>query len=463
MGRVETPLGYEGQPSVLVFKPNRSQIGSDECDAAGSFRVALSGVRQIVVAAFADGLEPVTVEFELEEDERLVRHIFILDEGAIISGTVLAKGGPVSSQTLVRARRADLELVRGEVTAWSNGQVVHRHSRTHTDAQGHFRITGLTAGAYNLTAFPPFSSSLSISSTEASTSVVAPKSGVRLELEYRRVVIEIRAGGKPLDGASVLLGTPVKEELLELVKDESLEGWLMGVGSDGRCSLVFDPSIDYQLQVKRAGYGTELFRMSQAPINAAGVLVVEMAAMHAPAHAFLHVGCDGAPPPEELSIKIKGLGEPFTAQREVRAGPHGFFLEDIPYGNLDVEIRARGPGEVEHYYVPKSILLRVPKSTVVERAVTLEYGGRIQVRATGFDGVLKQPRWFVRDADDRVIRAWLEDTDNWGPGEVRRVRSPLPGGTYTLELTATGFRTWRSAVEIQAGEVKEVEIALVAQ
>lgn len=376
----------------------------------------------VVRAVLGGGRRQVQERLEVPPGGAELRRDLRFEERFVLTGTVLLGGEPLPG-ALVSLTGRELAVER-EVAS---------------DYQGRFEIEDLEPATYNL-------------GVAHGRELVVANRDVKLD-GNRDVVIDLvpaRVSGRVVDAAS---GDPVAGALVALVRlsetGEETNALSAASGEDGAFDFPRAPPGRYRVSVQRDGYAAATWQLDLADGAARRDLELEVRPT-AGAEIWLRLASGGVPRSADVTVLDAGGGALLRESRPVEADGR-LTLPKVPPGVFQLVIRSPGSA-------PRRVTLEVPGDAL---RLVLEPAGLIDVRVPDLvlsDAVatleLLGPdgRPFVSlDPYGMPTAAWRV------VGGKARVEG-VPGGRWSLRVTALDGQTWEGAVDAVSGAPVSVEL-----
>ncbi len=398
--------GPAADATVVVF-PYDGDVPSPELAAAartradGSFRLAVDRGLAYFVAAAAPGYAPAGAATDAEAVPlpTLVLRTGVAITGNVRSGESAAAGASVRA-SLPETRGLALTLgLDGNALDYDAGSVAWRSLAAEADDAGAFRVSGLAARTYRVEV-------LALLGSEAppyrALEVVAP-GVVEFDVPVARVLVEVKAAGSPLAGASV-----------EAVRED---GSILSRSTDaaGRALLLARPGEALRVAVVAPGFRAEERRFVAETLEIVFDLVAEdrfgtlVASLRSEEGVALPSACSfDLEPDRGVFVRRKAIVEDGR-----------FVLRDLEPGAYRVV--ATLPGN----FLPASGRVALARGETAELPLDVRAGGRIVVR------ILTR---------DPLPAVWLEGLGDYGSEAFGGAAAwRITGDTLESGLMAPGF------------------------
>jgi hypothetical protein len=460
---------------VAVFaarneRPEKRPIATTRSDAEGRYRLRVGTEGRYLVAA-VDGGEhrPAFVIGTSALGRDTLMPDLVLVEGAAISGTIRVAGKPApkaeaatSYPGAVPGQRLSMQNDRGTELVFVAGTLERATARADTDALGRYRIGGLGRVPYLVR--PSRVSGLCsdvFNSFRVRREVVPPAENVDFDLAAVPVTIEVRAEGKPVGGAQILI-------LAKRTGNSCSSSSSYSVGEDGRIRAALAARSDYELRVAADGFRRGQVRFTTGPANVPQTEIVDLVPRAEPGAVRLTVQTSDGAHPTELFLRLKRSGEPHeTTNRRVEGDQGRFLIENLEPGlyRITAGHALSGGGS---YYLEATIEASIKSGETSEQTMHLELGGRIRIEVRDREGRFVARTCRVVNQYGLPMKLWfrlvLPAGGGWGasngatnPRGPVETYPPLPAGRYRVEFLADGKRVEKAIpVHVEAGKTTDV-------
>jgi RNA polymerase sigma factor (sigma-70 family) len=487
-------FGFDGKA------PQREPSDLVRPAADGSFRLRARGAQRHVIVAFVDRQStfdlppprPDTRILVLSEAEDVELDPLVLGEGEVIEGRAQLPDGRWPPKG-----RLWVELV--DPAGWSLDELVWRDQRFETNNcevvwgdGGEFRIRGLGAGAYSLTAkIQPSKSELPLislaRSRAARAEIVAPAAGARISLDLVRVELQVVGGGKPVDAARVVAHW----------KDPDGGGGASGGATDrkGRMVVELDPSDGLTLSVEDSRWPIKELTLSREEVlrgepievvlEGEGFLPATLSIRPVGNHAALPPGTvidfilydRDQLTPDELAGRLRSMSHFGNSEGGISLNTPGahpkrsdldgtWKISDLQPGRYTVQISARSAlGAAQTLVLDDQFDVELGSGGWTEHAWSVQLGGALRLNLTQLQDL--QSAEFVDAQGVKLRQTYMKDeptqssysvsTAAIGPG-LFEVLPAFAAGTYELLVRLQDKSEHRVPVSVEAGRVNDVTI-----
>jgi hypothetical protein len=401
---------------------------------------------EVCVGVVADGWLPahtvVDVKVCAVRDAAPIR----LRAGTAIAGQLRVNGAAPGRPARVYAYRTDPgRRVGGVPAGWRDGALARARAEAATDDDGRFTIAGLTPGGWKVRATAVEHVHPDVWQIADARTVEAPGAGVDIDLDVAWLALAVDAGTTPelgVAGRTCFLVARVPDGLLEI-------GAAPGISYDVEARAPNHRTMVRRVVAPERGHRREeRFELEREPPRA--TLVARFDG-ESPLFAGFGFFADG--------------GAHAAFERDAESADGRFVLVDLPPGRYRVVALAnQWWGYPLGFALPAEAEVTLAPGGKAEVRFDVRPGGRLLLHTASKDGCAVE----LRDAASGVVPMKVYHRDAGGglsygpsvrpePGETGPALAP---GSYRLTASAPGFLSRTYPVEIRAGDVTDVEIAL---
>jgi hypothetical protein len=451
------------------------------CDAAGHFTLRANRSGEFRIIAVVDGLETQARRAELRLGTSLDVGAIELSAGASISGRVLRAGASIGAGAVVMAMPAEKPY---SYVSWStassvwggmqqSGERIYRsYVRAATDAPGHYQLDGLEPVPYELyVESVPAPAATAGGRPRIERTVQAPQANVDLVMLPPTVRLSLSFDGHApqagdLEGVTVRLAPTVAEYgamNLDLSNRQALYGL-----------IELQPDLDYEFRVA-AGRCEALvgFVPAMAMSEERDVLLALKTRANAGALHVRLVG-EGAENIESASfarIEPEASADAWPDWKVLKRSTDGsFVLANLPSGKNRLAVDTCRPFQTitGTPYLAAEFEIELPENKSIARDLLLEIGSRIRLSCKDERGGFVRATVELRDArGDKLRTDFFCLTPGMGYGcgwylceQGINDHPPLRAGHYELTLSAEGFETQQTPLDLVQGETRTIEVVL---
>jgi len=495
-------VGSDGAPihgaGVALFRltagePEEEAVSCSLSGAEGVFSLATARTgRYLLVAshrvtdldtgAVTERLLPASLVVDLVVGQSVEGLLLRLAASFAIRGRVQVDGKPAEGARVswrlageARVLRDPSFLGTGSTLRYLEGTVHWSGDPVTTDAHGRFEILGASAVPYRVGVDEVVGAHLHRMSKEGhEVEVTPPTADVVLDLRLARLVLLVRADGKP-----ARLEEPVQVADYGMhpeYGDEIWWGtWQGETDEEGRLEVHLTPGGRYAVDLDEPGFEPWWKELVAPAAGETLTLTADLVPERPRPRLVVTLEGDGA---ERIGRAAFGFYEPDVDPlsrtpwplRSAENVDGRYVLEDLVPGRFRLHVR---PGR-EWFGLPAGWLeavvdVEIPAAGEAEVAVPVRTGGRLLIEAVDADGrhlecpcTIRDPEgdvlptYFVvaTEVDGRVISHRLPGL---GPAWVNRVLVP---GAYEVTLEPEGYRREVREVEIRAGAPTTLRVVL---
>jgi RNA polymerase sigma factor (sigma-70 family) len=494
-GQILLPSGKAaaGTPVELIAleegKPAAKPTDHGRCAADGRFRLRASRTGPHVVLAVRENFVPWTEPVTLEPGREAVLSPHSLSIGAHIGGTIRVLGRPAPAGTRVVAccrHGGDSYRFGGENVQWEHGAFCHGSPLIgRADASGRYRIEGLIPGPHDVyTVALPEGHIVGV----PSHSVEAPRDDADIDIDFARLALRVRSGGRALPNA-----------LVEVQPSDGRGGGArLRTDGGGACSVLVPPRVALGVRTELEGYqGPAIEVVAPGPgetvtseielVRSGCILFVELRAPDGRAirkAGFALFSDDAERPPPNVGASVVGFpaGESMPGPqgvlpafvRDAHSESGSFLLRDLPPGSFRLMIDAEGPwGSGEGFWLHPPLWVDLASNRESRCTVDLVEGGRVRVSVRSGRGDPLAAHCRLRDRGGAevpilVVTRQADGSRSTHPEILGGLGflgasdlfPSLPPGTYELELWLEGYRRKTQPVTIEPGKLSELQVVL---